>query len=207
MAASAKELIARIPAREWRGLVPEWAGGRLRVALTCSKCGEQDHWSATRVLSPSTIIPKVIQLGWQVGGKLVCPACLAHHSKPKNQNNVVEMKPMKPVSIPPLKPTEEPSPKLLADQKRNKRLVILALEDDFDEAARRYRPDKSDDTIAKELGLSPGFIKNVREEFYGQIAEPEEISRFRNEIEALRKMVEAMEVNLASMCKRNNWMV
>lgn len=98
-------------------------------------------------------------------------------------------------------------PKMLEDQKKNKRLVILALEDDFNEQEKAYRPGKSDKTVADELGVSPGFVCTVREEFYGKLAEPDEIGSLRADLAIVRKLADDIEGKLTGLCNRNGWRV
>lgn len=193
---SAEMLLARIPAREWRGLVPAWQGGRLQIALECHECGTTDHWSATQMISPQATIPKIIQLGWDVNGKLTCPKCIEERRLSRRGKGTVDMS-QKVVMI---DNAQEAG-------KKNKRLVILALEDYFDEASRRYRDGKSDKSVADELSLSDTFVAKVREEFYGPLGEPEEVIAFRSELSALRARVEEMERMLTSMTNRNGWKV
>lgn len=211
---SGKAILSGIPAREWRGLVPYWAGGRLQVPLKCGACGNTDHWSATRVLSPERAIPKIIQLGWRVDGTLLCPACIALHGRKKltdktdktdttNRLKLVEKLMAAPTNVTKL----EPTPKLLDDLKKNKRLVILALEDYYNEAANQYRAGKSDKIVSEELGLSAGFVANVREEFYGKLAEPEEIGQFRTELEGMQTGLDGVKAKFTALCTRNGWKV
>lgn len=200
---SGKTILANIPAREWRGLTPEWAGGRLKIPLKCGNCGQEDHWSATRVISPERAIPKIIQLGWQIGGSLLCPICvLAHRHKAANKPQLTIVEQPVTNNIAKLE-----TPKLLDDQKKNKRLVILALEDYFDEVAKRYRDGKSDRSISEELSLSVGFVANTREEFYGKLAEPEEVAQFRTELDGIQKGLDGLKVKFESMCTRNGWRI
>lgn len=203
---SGRAILAGIPAREWRGLCPEWAGGRLRVPLKCSVCGCEDHWTATRVLNPNTAIPKIIQLGWTVGGKLLCPACtMQHRRKPSaaphpklvekiemtGQNNVAKLE----------------TPKLLGDHKRNKLNVASALNEYFDQNAKAYRNGKSDKSIADEYGVSVGFVASVRSEFDLELAEPNEVGELRDDIAAARKILEELEQKMTGLCNRNGWKV
>lgn len=201
MKAGAKSIIAKIPAREWRGLVPYWEGGRLQVPLKCHSCGNTDHWSASQMLSPARVVPKIIRLGWQADGRLTCPACLAlkHH---RTEGKVIPMKPMQ--IVPTLKGQETSS----ADAaKKNKRLVIAALEDYFDETARRYRDSKTDKAVADELNVAEEFVIKVREELFAELAEPEEIVAFRSQIEGMQTGLDTLKRNFTSMCQRNGWKV
>ncbi len=193
---TAKTLLVKIPAREWRGLTPAWAGGRLHIPLKCTQCGSEDHWSAANMVGPQTALPKIIQLGWGVGRKLLCPMCVRkfrHKPKVNVMGNTPQSK-------------DTADVKAFDDAKRNKRLVILALEDYYDEHRKQYRPDKSDAVIAAELNLSVKFIASVREEFYGKLAEPEEISDLRAELGGLMLNGQELERKIAAICARNGWL-
>lgn len=89
--------------------------------------------------------------------------------------------------------------------RKNKRLVVLALEDYFDEATRRYRDQHSDQSVANELDLAPIFVAKVREEFYGKMAEPTEIESLRSDLAALMATARNIETRLADLSKRNGW--
>jgi hypothetical protein len=199
MASGQKMLIAKIPAREWKGLVPEWAGGRLHIALQCHRCGEQDHWSAAQMIGPDRVVPKIIQLGWEANGKVTCPKCVM-----MRRSNVV---PIERKEAPVATVAKIPTSTMIDEQKKNKRLVILALEDYYDEPKGRYRDGKSDATVADELSLSAGFVANVREEFYGKLLEPDEIGELRASITTQRKSLDALELKLEGLCQRNGWKV
>lgn len=101
--------------------------------------------------------------------------------------------------------TKIDTPKMLDEQKRNKRLTILALEDYYDEAIHCYRDGKSDKALAEELDLSVGFVANVREEFYGKLAEPDEVGELRSEIACARKLIDDLDAKLTGLCNRNGW--
>ena len=198
MSSGNKSIISRIPAREWRGLVPAMEGGRLKVALICHLCGTTDHWTAAQMVGPQTALPKVIQMGWRADGKVTCPACIAAKRK-KPEGKVVPMKLVTPVAT--------AGDVDLDQMKKHKRLVILALEDYFDEASRRYREGKTDKAIADELDLSDAFVAKVREEFYGAIAEPEDVAAFRAQLDAAKQLCADLERQLSGLCQRNGWRV
>jgi|GEM_PF-6971433 len=190
-----KTIISKIPAREWRGLVPELHGGRLRVGMTCHICGTQDHWSAAQMVGPQTAIPKVIHMGWQVDGKITCPACIAA----KKARKVVPMKLVTPAAVATAGLVD------MDQMKKHKRLVIAALEDYFDEGTKRYRDGKSDKVISDELDLSEKFVATVREEFFGAIAEPEDIAAFRAELAGMQAGIDNMKKKFEALCQRNGW--
>ena len=196
MSSATKSVIAKFPAREWKGLVPLADGGRLRVAMTCHICGATDHWTAAQMVGPQTAIPKVIHMGWRADGKVTCPSCIAA-KRNKPARKVVPMKAV--AAIPTTAPVD------LDQGKKHKRLTILALEDYYDEAARRYREGRSDKTVADELDLAEGFVAKVREEFYGAMAEPDDIATFRFQIDSLQTSLDELKSTFASTCQRNGW--
>lgn len=156
-------------------------------------------------------------MGWQVGGKITCPACLATKRKRKAP-------PMKPATA--TGAATQPTVVTTADVeklKKNKRLVIQALEDYFDERKKRYRDDWSDAKVAGETGLSEKFVIAVREEFFGSIAanEPENIRHIRTMLKSLLESVHEMrmhiegidgaalsiETELEKLSLTNNWRI
>lgn len=52
---------------------------------------------------------------------------------------------------------------------RQKRLIILALEDAYDDTAKNYRKGRSDQTVAAECGdgISPEWVAQIRDEMFG----------------------------------------
>lgn len=198
---SGKTILANIPAREWRGLTPEWAGGRLRIPLKCSECGGEDHWSATRVINPNTAIPKIIQMGWKVGGKLLCPICVvAHRNHARPNLTIVENAMTNNV-------TKLETGQATAAARETKKLVFLALMDYYDEAKRAYKPGHSDKTIAASCNAAEAFVKSIREADFGPLDEPEDIARFREEILKMHVSLDTLKRNFTALCNRNGWKV
>jgi hypothetical protein len=157
--------------------------GVSRVKVICDDCGKHEI-VACAYHRPSKTAPrepdegqarkKVEGMGWAyVKGVLRCASCEA---KRKAKNKVTEV--IK-------KPNVQPIRK--ADSKQ-KRLIILALEDAYDDAEKRYRGGSTDRTVAEELGggIMPGWVAEVREELYGP-AGNEEADQLRADIDALQK--------------------
>jgi hypothetical protein len=120
--------------------------------------------------------------------------------------------------VPPPEPEAEiaPAPTPTPAAGRARRLVYMALEDDYDEVKKAYRPGKSDARIAKECGVAEALVKNIREESYGPLAVPSELEAFRRLIEQFRKDAAAaheaavsaaadLERQLAAIVKKNGW--
>lgn len=136
----------------------EQSSGVPRARVICDDCGREEvvtcdynrraggNWSPNDAQARK----KVIAHGWaEVKGKLRCPSCEANRK-------VVNMADRKPAeeSAPP-----EPTPK-------ERREIIKLLEDVIDDEAKRYVSGESDETVADALGVRPGWVAQLREEFF-----------------------------------------
>lgn len=167
--------------------------GNMKARAECAVCGVHHDWEVANRVPPERVRKHYSGLGWHIGRRLTCPDCMKKKEKPK-------------MSVVPIaKP--EPVAASTDAAKKNKRLVIVALEDYFDEATKRYRDSHDDDTVAKELGLAPGFVAMVREEFYGKMAEPDEVTALRGEVSKLMAAANAITTKLSDLAKRNGWAV
>lgn len=196
---------------------------------------------------PDAVAKKMIRAGWTIGGhRLMCPDTRAK-SKERNPKMKPNMGPgmasasdiALAATLPPLAPPEEKEP-VMAEATaapvqpaptpaagRAKRLVYMALEEDYDEMKRAYKPGKSDATIAKECGVSDQLVKTIREESYGPLAEPNEVKGLRDVLTAATislnettercvrevraaattycKTVEDIDRRLTALARKNNW--
>ncbi len=93
-----------------------------------------------------------------------------------------------------------------------KRLIILALEDAYDNAARRYRGDMTDRRLCDQLGdgIMPGWVSALREDFFGP-AGNEEVEALLIELAAMsamqadmRKALSEMDSRIAALTARTN---
>lgn len=162
-----------------------------KARIECNQCGAHEDWKLDAFPPPEILKKHFIMRGWDLARRSRCPTCAAKKEKPK-------------MSIVPM-PKPEPVIANTDAAKKNKRLVVVALEDYYDESTNRYRDQFDDVSVAKELGLSPAFVASVREEFYGKMAEPDEVTALRGEVSKL--MMAAQEINskLDGMAKRNGW--
>ena len=101
-------------------------------------------------------------------------------------------------------------------QRRLKREVWSWLQESYDEKAACYKTGFSDDSIAKETGASPHFVKTQREELYGPMGEPAELTALRAEFKAHndaaitfmadhQRKTETFHTRLDRLCIKNNW--
>lgn len=151
--------------------------------------------------------------GWSiVKGKIHCPSCTAKrkaaaapqkwikdaigkHEAEATMSKIEDKNEVSSNSI------RKPTPK-------QERLIILALEDAYDDQAKRYRGNATDKAIADELGdgVLFGWVAEVRERLFGPSGGNEEIDAIRAAIEAAQSKVEAAKVEidkeLAALRKR-----
>lgn len=165
--------------RDWEGLSHQSVAGLITVTARCSR-GESESIESGRPLPPDQFAKKFKTKGWNLGKRPACPSCRSH---PKKEGQI-EMAST---------PTAERQPHQPTDAARVQRwMIYIALETGYDEAARRYRPGTTDETIAKEDGCAANAVKIVREEFFGPAAPPEppEITALRADILAAAKMAQ-----------------
>ena len=112
-------------------------------------------------------------------------------------------------------------PAMSDNAKKAHRLIMQALEDYYDETKRTYRPGYTDKKIADETGSSEANVAKVREEFFGPLGEPDEITAIKADlakaIEETRKIRQRLvdhesttsdiKAKLARVCNRNGWPV
>lgn len=132
-----------------------------------------------------------MRLGWHVaGGKMACQACNAKRraaSAAQMAAAKITQTKEEPMTGKTLEkaivdlPLRKPTPK-------QERLIILALEDAYDDQAKRYKGTDTDKTIAADLGdgILFGWVAEIRERLFGPSGGNEEIDAIRAEIDAIR---------------------
>lgn len=125
--------------------------------------------------SPAAVMDALRKLGWShIKNRLRGPTCEAARIAKKDV--AVDMK-------------QAAAPEPAGNRQPNryqKRLIILALEDAYDAAAKRYRGDMTDRNLADQLGdgIMPGWVSELREDFFGPVGN-EEVEALRAELAAL----------------------
>lgn len=160
----------------------EPVGGGMCASVICHQCGTSDEWRLSRIPPPDILKKHFIIRGWQLRKKPVCPACQAQKKER------------------PAMPAVSPQPAASDAMKKARRLIYMALEDYYDEAARRYREGHSDESIAKETGASLAVVRSIREADFGPLGPPSEFAALQAEVESLR-------ARLTEICTRNGWPV
>jgi len=183
-------------------------------------CKRGDHvvdFSITGNMPPDFVAKKMMQAGWTVGSKIICPDCSrkkkAPAAAPAQEEMTMATEPLPAgVELPP--PAVGPRASPAAG--KAKRLVYMALEDHYDENAKGYRPGHSDKTIATACGISEAAVKQIREESYGPLGEPIDVREFREALagcrtdinagaDAARQAVRTLELRLDALVKKNGW--
>jgi len=123
---------------------------------------------------------KLVGSGWSVARKKqVCPACVAAKAATSNRKPAVTSN-RKPASDPPRQPT-----------RLQKREIMDLLDEVYDTDAECYRRGDTDQSVADVLSVMPGWVTNLREEFFGPAGGNEDIE----ELEAKLDDIEARLVH------------
>lgn len=154
--------------------------GQARARVCCDECGREDVIAVrqTRLRGPRVpkagvekALEKLKHTGWAGTSKaLRCPKCEA---KRKVENMAV---PKAKPNGNAVKPVREPT----RDQKRE---IMSMLGEVYDVTAECYRRGDTDDTVADVLEVMPGWVAQLREEFFGPSGGNEDIEALSNGIE------------------------
>lgn len=174
---------------------------------------------------PSDVIrKKMMQRGWDLRRKPICPECVAEMKTAKTNDNKQkeEHAIMAESNVTPIAPPDNS-----AAARRGQREAMQWIEESFEmvnEASGRYKSGMSDVSIAKETGISEHAVAKLREQFYGTIHRPREIDdllskitemkaandKTRREaaaaIEANKIAIEALEKRVETLIKNNGWL-
>lgn len=146
-------------------------GGAPRARVLCDECGHEETVPcAYHGPNPDEgqIIKKLSQKGWGfVKGKIYCSVCEA-------KRKVVPMKKPEPVTEHPREPT-----------RAQKREIMDMLEAVYDTDQERYKSGDTDETVSEVLGVMPGWVAQIREDFFGPDGGNEEIERLSREVATL----------------------
>jgi hypothetical protein len=172
--------------------------GVQRAKAICDECSREEVFAAKFVkhhnstcrktgtrftLDEQSVLQKAIGMRWAlVKGKLHCPACEAKRKAAAQK----EPEPMTQTE-----PPREPN-------RVQKREIMDMLGSVYDTKAERYIGGETDDTIAKELNVMPGWVAEIREEFFGPAGGNEDIDALASDLatflaEAKPKLAEAEE--------------
>ena len=163
--------------------------GQPRVRCKCDGCGREEVVCAVTAKGAGVArqaVPKLQKLGWSyVSKKLRCSTCEASRR------------------IGELVDKNEPAAPLRQPTRVQKREIMKLLGDVYDEGAERYSGAETDDSVAEVLGVMPGWVVQIREEFFGpdgrnsdMDALAAEISKFMRDAKA---RIDAAKSEVASL--------
>jgi hypothetical protein len=143
-------------------------------------------------LAPNGVAKAMLNKGWTIGRTLTCPDCRPARDRAKHEKEPRPVAPVKTANRPDL---SEPPISGLAQRaavpsdaaKKAHRLAMMALEDYYDETGKRYKPGYSDARIAQETGASEAHVRKTREDYFGPVGAPPELSSITEELRAIRQ--------------------
>lgn len=184
--------------------------GAGRARVTCDTCGRSDtipcastgprgDKAAKADAVKAAVARKLTARRWHVRGeKLLCPICAGKarvEADSRKRKEDAEMAEEKVADAAPVEMTG-----------LQKRMIVHALEDAYDDGAKRYRGAETDKTMAEGLGsgVRAGWVAQVREEMFGPAGGNEEIEAIRAEIDGLRTTcadgIAALSKRLDAVC-------
>lgn len=204
-------------------------GGGVEITVPC----KNGHMVTERfkLHMPGPQAKKVfVNKGWRLWGtKSVCPE---HNRKDDKTMEKVIPQPEERVEA---QPAASPTPKLAlpvasVEAREAKRMAVLLLDEKFDTAKGAYRDGYSDLKVAREIGLAEAAVADLRDNLFGPIREPAEITELREKtalletkigeferertaahdasgalLRGLNEEVVTMKRRLAILCQKNGW--
>ena len=160
--------------------------------VTCSTCGTIGSIKVNSFPPPEYLDKKFAQRGWELDPN-VCPDCVVKRKrakaaakaaiKQKEQSAMPTITKEAPISEnPALKAVSADLHKATAKMHQ-----LLNLHFDVDEG--RFAEGWDDARIAKESGMAPTHVTEVRNLAYGELKEPEEITKLRADIKSLNELI------------------
>jgi len=145
-----------------------------KVVVTCG-CGETYEVNFARGrLPPVAIRKKIIHAGWRLTTKAaICPKCQSKDQK-----------------MPEIKAIPLPSVAQTPDARKVHRAVMGWLEQAYDETKRVYMTGFSDKSIADETGAAVEYVAKCREDYFGPIAVPLDLTNLRADLDETKRMIE-----------------
>lgn len=200
--------------------------GAPRASVTCDICGMSEVFPCDyeRLKAggwePNTgqINRKAIGRGWEVvKGDHHCPICTAKRKAAAPQKWLADAALIIEKQEATMTKTEAKQETASVTQIRKptpkqERLIILALEDAYDDTEKRYRGSATDKTLADDLGggIMFGWVAEIRERLFGPSGGNEEIEAIKAEIAAsdarwsaaIKAAEERRKADMAAITKR-----
>ena len=192
---------------------PDRRGVLLDIPCTAGHVAEHRMNSA---VPPQGVSRLLQQAGWILAhSKATCPEHAIKEKTVASTPNRTETAVM------------APTPASIAEQsaaaKRVHRAVMEALMSVYDDDGKSYTGGYTDAKVADETGAATEYVRKVREDYFGPIAQPGEIDGLRKSIDELRagiatitsdstaavhlltKKADGIEATLASLIRKNGW--
>lgn len=160
--------------------------GANRAKVTCDGCGRSETMSCDYLRRSDGVGPNVGQLhkrlvaqNWDVRKTILrCPTCAARKRAMSHQEKREDTVQVKETVEDSTNNLPEPTPK-------QERLIILAIENAWDDQNKRYRGGQTDKTVAEELagGIRAGWVAELRNRYFGPDGGNDELAAIRAEIE------------------------
>tara|TARA_Y100001938_G_scaffold150301_1_gene240585 strand:+ start:5537 stop:6202 length:666 start_codon:yes stop_codon:yes gene_type:complete len=162
----------------------EQVRGGVDLVLTCAEGHEEvEHFN--KRMPPDKAKVHLQNKGWRFWGKKT--RCPTHNEKQQSEEKQVVEVPSEVAAVVTQSST---------DAKAAKRQAFLWLDEVFDEDHGRYKPGHSDETVAKETGLSERAVAELREEFGFEIKEPPEFREWHQRVNQIETNIKAVEVGM-----------
>lgn len=162
--------------------------GQPRARVVCDECGREDCIPAPHKrgrgqdagLVEGVVLKKLRAMGWnEVHKKLLCPTCEAKR-RAFATGKCVSMEKAKTTG------KKEEGPREPTTKQR--REIIAWLEEAYDDEAKQYIGGETDDTVANDLNVMPGWVAKIREEFFGPSGENEDIKSLAADLEKAKEV-------------------
>jgi hypothetical protein len=158
--------------------------GPPRALAACDECQREETITCdyerqpdgSWTLNRGQALSKLTAHGWtEIKRVLRCPSCEA-------KRKVVT-------------PMKEPKVEERTATREQRRAIVDMLGEVYDTAAERYRANDTDQTVADVLGVMPGWVAQLREEFFGPAGTNETIDSLAAEIHEWREKAKGHMAN------------
>lgn len=102
-----------------------------------------------------------------------------------------------------IKPKPEPAPTFDAKAARREAHELIAMT--FNIPTGQYSDGYSDERIAKETGIGVDWVKQRREDEFGPLKEPDELTAMRKQLADAAAKVESIKSQFDQLCAAKGW--
>ena len=165
-------------------------GGAQVARIECVQCGSRCEWQYPTRMPPEGIKKYFNAHGWSLRNRTTCPDCMKSKKERKQMATVTPINP-------------DPTPSFDAKAARREAHDLIAIT--FDISAGQYKDDYSDQRIAIETGVAVDWVKQRREDDFGPLKEPGELSVMRKELAEVEAVVAAIKVRFDKLSASKGW--